>query len=108
VQAVGQFDQQDANVLRHRQHQLAEILGLLGVVRLQLDARELGDAVDQPGDLLAEQLADILKRCAGILDDIVQQPVTTEAPSGFISVRCSRSIGAKCRSPRRALRAMHY
>ena len=38
VQPVGELDQQDADVLRHRQHQLAEILRLLGLVGLQLDA----------------------------------------------------------------------
>ena len=73
VQTVGQLHQQHADVLRHGQHQLAEILRLLGLVRLQLDARQLGDAVDQARDLLAEQLLDLLERGVGILDRVVQQ-----------------------------------
>src|SRR3546814_1301137 len=41
VQAVAQLDQQHPDVLRHREHQLAEILGLLalGVLKLQLRQR---------------------------------------------------------------------
>ena len=38
VQPVGQLDQQHADVLRHRQDQLAEVFRLLRVFRLQLDA----------------------------------------------------------------------
>ena len=54
VQTVGQFHQQDADIRRHGEHELAEVLRVLGVVRLQFDARELGHAVDEAGDLLAE------------------------------------------------------
>ena len=57
VQPVGQLDQQHADVLGHRQHQLAEVLRLPRVLRLQLDAGELGDAVDQARHLGAEQTA---------------------------------------------------
>jgi hypothetical protein len=73
VQAVGQLHQQDPNVLGHGEDELAEVLGVLGVVGLQLDARQLGDAVDQPRDLLAEEMLDLLEGCLGILDRIVEQ-----------------------------------
>ena len=73
VQAVGELDEEDANVFRHRQHQLAEVLRLLRLVRLQLDARQLGDAVDQPRDVWTEQPLDVLERRDGVLDGIVQQ-----------------------------------
>ena len=54
VQAVGELDQQHADVAAHRQHQLAEILRLLGAVGLQFEAGQLGHAVDQARDLRAE------------------------------------------------------
>ena len=73
VQPVGQLHQQDADILRHRQHQLAEILRLLGLVGLQLDAGQLGHAIDEARDLLAEQLLDIRQRRVGILDGVMQQ-----------------------------------
>ena len=47
VQAIGELDQQHADVAADRQDELAEILRLLGAVRLQLQPGELGDAVDQ-------------------------------------------------------------
>ena len=57
VQPVGQLDQQHADVPAHRQDQLAEILRLLGAVRLQFQPGQLGDAIDQAGDFLAEPLS---------------------------------------------------
>ena len=38
VQPVGELHQQHANILGHRQHQLAEVLRLLGLVGLEFDA----------------------------------------------------------------------
>ena len=73
VQPVGELDQQHADVLGHREHELAEILRLLGLVRLQFDARQLGHAVDQPRDLGAEQPLDVVERRDRVLDRVVQQ-----------------------------------
>ena len=74
VQAVGQLDQKDPDVLRHGQDQLAEVLGLLGVVRLQLDAGQLGHAIDQPRDLAVRSASpDLLRGRRRILDGVVQQ-----------------------------------
>ena len=60
VQAVGQLDQQHADVVGDRQHQLAEILRLLGALGEEFQLGQLGDAVDQVGDLVAEILLDVL------------------------------------------------
>ncbi len=57
VQPVREFDQYDANVLRHRQQHLAETLGLLVLARLELDVVELGYAIDHVGDELAEDVS---------------------------------------------------
>ncbi len=73
VQAVGELDQDDADVRRHRHEHLAVVLGLRLVARGERDALELRDAVDERGDLLAELLLDLLQRRAGVLDGVVQQ-----------------------------------
>ncbi len=73
VQAVGELHQQHADVGRHRQHELAQVLGFLGALRLDFEAAELGDAVDQAGDVLAEQAGDLVARGVGVLDRVVQQ-----------------------------------
>ena len=73
VQAVGELHQKDADVRRHRQHQLAQVLGFLGALGLDLQPRELGDAVDQARDVLAKQASDFVARRVGILEGVVQQ-----------------------------------
>ena len=56
VQAVGELDEDDPNVIGHRDHHLAVVLGLRLVARLKDDAGELRDAVDEVGDLVAERV----------------------------------------------------
>src|SRR3546814_18432265 len=46
---------------------------LAGAVRLQLDARQLGDAVDQPQHILAEILLDLGRCRDGVFEGVVQQ-----------------------------------
>ena len=66
VQAVGELDQDDPDVRGHRDHHLAVVLGLGLVARLERQPGQLGDAVDESGDLLAERLADLLERRADV------------------------------------------
>ena len=73
VEAVGQLDQDHPDVGGHRHHHLAVVLGLPLVAALEGDPGQLGDAVDQLGDLLAELLADLLEAGAGVLDRVVEQ-----------------------------------
>ena len=73
VQAVGELDQDDPDVRGHRDHHLAVVLGLGLVARLEGQAGQLGDAVDETGDLLAERLAHLLERGRGVLDRVVQE-----------------------------------
>ena len=54
VQPVGELDQDHPQVGDHRQEHLAERLGLLLFLRDVGVAGDLGDAVDQLGDLVAE------------------------------------------------------
>ena len=73
VDTVGELDQDHPHIRRHRQQQLAEILRLGGLARGQLELGQLGDAIDQIGDLGAEQPRDLLAGRRGVLDGVVQQ-----------------------------------
>ena len=73
VQPVGQLDQDHPDVGGHRHHHLAVVLGLPLVAALEVHPGQLGDTVDQLGDLLAEFLADLLQGRAGVLDRVVEQ-----------------------------------
>ena len=72
VQAVGELDQQHAHVVGDGEQELAEVLGLLGLLRDEVELLDLGQAVDERADLVAEQLVDLLARRLGVLDRVVQ------------------------------------
>ena len=72
VQPVGELHQQHPNVVAEREQELAQILGGALVFRLRLDLRQLGDPVDQPGDVRAEQLVDLFGRGERVLDRVVE------------------------------------
>ena len=73
VQAVGELDQDDAHVARHREEHLAEALRLHFLLARELDLVELGDAVDHVGDGLAEALLELVLGDGGVLHHVVQQ-----------------------------------
>ena len=72
VQAVGKLDEHHAQVARHRQHQLAEALRVGLDAGAELHLVQLGDALDQVGDLAPERLLDIVPAERGVLDRVVQ------------------------------------
>ena len=65
--------EQHADVARDGDQQLAEVLGLLGLLGDEIELLDLGEAVDQRADLLAELLVDLGARDVGVLDHVVQQ-----------------------------------
>ena len=73
VQPVGELDQDHAHVLGHRDDQLAVVLGVGVLAALELHPRQLRDALDERGDLVAELGAHLVDVCAGVLDDVVEQ-----------------------------------
>ena len=72
VQAVRQFDEDDADVVHHGEHHLAEVFRLLLFPGGEIDLADLGDALDDVRDLFAELLADIDDGDRSVLDGIVQ------------------------------------
>ncbi len=73
VQTVAELDEDDADVGRHRDDHLAVVLGLLLLLGGEMHLGELGDPVDQHGDLFAELVLDPGERRARVFDDVVQQ-----------------------------------
>ncbi len=72
VEPVCQLDQDDPDVVRHRQEHLPDVLGLLLLVAVCAELRELGDAVHELGDLGAELLLDVGEGEVGVLGNVVQ------------------------------------
>ena len=73
VKAIGELDQDDPDVVDHRQEHLAEVLGLALLARGERDRANLGDAFDDVRDLRAEELGDTLGGGQRVLDDVVEQ-----------------------------------
>ena len=73
VQAVGQLDEHDADVVDHGQHHLADALGLGLFAGGKIDFADLGDALDDVRDLLAEFRANVVDGDRGVFDGVVQQ-----------------------------------
>ncbi len=73
VQPVGQLDQEDPPVVRHGDEHLADGGGLLGLLGVELQPVQLGDAVDHAGHAVAEGLGDGLEGEAGVLHGVVQE-----------------------------------
>ena len=73
VEPVGELDEDDPDVLGHRQEHLPDVLGLLLLVAVGAELRELRDAVDEVGDLGAEPLLDVGEAVLGVLGDVVEE-----------------------------------
>ena len=73
VQAVGELDDQHAQVAGHGDEHLAHRRRLLRLPGVELDALELGDAVDDGGDLRPEVLLHVAERDLGVLDRVVEE-----------------------------------
>jgi hypothetical protein len=75
VEAVGELDDDDADILGHGEEHLAQVLGVGGVHGggAELDGLELGGAVDEAGDLGVEAVGELGGGDAAILLDIVEE-----------------------------------
>ena len=73
VQAVGQLDDDHANVLGHGQKHLAQVERLLLVARVSGDGGQLGHAVNELGHRLAKQERNVGERDGGVLHGVMKQ-----------------------------------
>ncbi len=71
VEPIGQLDDHDANIVRHREHHLAEIFSLLLFRTLKGDLPYLCHAVDEMNDFLPEFTLKLIGRRDRILQRIV-------------------------------------
>jgi len=73
VQTVGYLDEDDADVIVHREQQLLEVLGLCRSAVAEDAARNLGQSIDNLCHLRSEEVLDVLHRIVGVFHHIVQQ-----------------------------------
>ena len=73
MEPIGELDEDDADVVDHRQQHLAEVLDLALLAGRERDGADLGDALDDVRDVVAERVADALDGGEGVLDHVVQE-----------------------------------
>ena len=73
VEPVGELDQDDAHVLRHRDDHLPVVLGLGLLAALEARPGQLRDALDEGRDLVPELDPDVLEVGVRVLDDVVEE-----------------------------------
>jgi hypothetical protein len=72
VEAIGELDEDDPDVLGHRQEHLADVLGLLLLMAVGAEPRQLRHAVDEPGDLGTEAILDVGEAVLGVFGDVME------------------------------------
>ena len=73
VQAVRKLDEDNADIFRHDDEHLAQVLSLVFLDRLELELSELRHPVDERHDILAETLLELLAGKAGVFEHVVEQ-----------------------------------
>ncbi len=74
MQTVRELDQDDAGVLGNGQQQLAIVLDLPVLRRVERQVADLRQAIDDLGDFLTELGLDVVNGDRRIFDDVVNQP----------------------------------
>ena len=90
VQPVGQFDQDDADVLGHGQDHFADILRLGLFLGFKRNKADLGHAVHNVGHFLAEKAFKLIHRGLGVLHGIVQEP---GGDAGGVKTHVGQDVG---------------
>ena len=73
VQTVGELDEDDARILGDREQQLAVVLDLTVLRRIERQVADLRQPVDDLGDFLSEFALDIGDGDVGVFDHVVDQ-----------------------------------
>src|SRR4030095_5285591 len=70
---IGKFVEQDSDIADHGQKHLAEVLSLLFMSGGELDLGNLGDAIDNLIDLVAELFPQLLGRDECVFENVMKQ-----------------------------------
>ena len=90
VQAIGELDDDDADVGDHGEEHLADVLGLVVFAVGELDFVEFGDAFDDVCDLFAEAAGDLLRGDVGVFDGVVQK---ASGDGGGVHLQIGEDLG---------------
>ena len=92
MQAVGQFDEHDADVAHHGQQHFAEVLRLCLGLALKSDLGQLGDAIHQLGHCFTKLLGQLLLGDWRVFDYIMEDGsdngFVIEAHLGHVQGNC--------------------
>ena len=88
VRPVSQFNEQNTDILAHRQQQFAKVFRLF-VIRLHFKTGEFRHAIDKAGDFGTKFAPDLIKRDIRILDHIMQQ---CRDDRGFVEMHVSKDL----------------
>ncbi len=73
MESVTKLDQNDADIICHRQDHLADTLGLPGFGTPKGQTAQLGHALNNMGNLWAKHFCEFLGSCASVLHNIVEE-----------------------------------
>ncbi len=73
MEPIGQFDDYDPQILCHSQKHFPQAVGLLFLMALKGNSRELRHPINQQHDLFTELLSHLLPGDIGILQNIVEE-----------------------------------
>ena len=73
MQAIRQFDQNNPDILRHRQQHFAKVFGFGVLFGIKLDLINFADAIDQSGNIFTETELQVFFCSRGIFNNIVEQ-----------------------------------
>lgn len=73
MQPVGEFDQDNADVIGHGQDHLADVLGLRLLLGLEVHLADLGHALDDGADFRPEKLDNLRNGSVGVFHRVMQQ-----------------------------------
>ncbi len=90
VQAVGELDHHDANVVDHRQQHLADVFGLARFGSQQIEAADFRGAFHQARDVGPKCFGDLLERDFRVFDHVVEQ---RGAERGYVELHVRQQVG---------------
>jgi hypothetical protein len=73
MEAVGELDEDDPQVLRHRDHHLPDVLGLLLLVGAERDPAQFRHPIHEARDFRAELALDLLGGERGVLHGVMEK-----------------------------------